>query len=283
MSSHSKSRLPRPMAWIRWGRKSAIVLPPETLTHILHYFPRKQLVKRYSRVNSSFFRTANLLLPNVHVILEDNIRFLWTRIYDPLEYYAPSIEFEGAILLKSRRKYGIIGRLVDDLLVGRTTEKWTVKHFLTNNPPWFVQFPNFAVFSLTDYETRILPFLRATQQNFVNSRIDICLRYRWEYEKLPELLTDNFLNAGEIGIGGNEKHVAFEVLLETNAVSNCDKVRMDFRCTCEEANGKRTECLSSRQMTESIIKWLKLKQDEPGSRRHLILCDYAALRLFSSH
>ncbi|KAI1712661.1 DEAD/DEAH box helicase domain-containing protein [Ditylenchus destructor] len=255
------------------------VLPRETLTNILHYYPRKQLVKRYSCVNSSFFNVANRLLPNVHVINEDNIRFFWLdHSYNPENEWVPVfIKFEGAILCKNRRKYGIIGRLVDDLLVGRTTEKWTVKHFLTNNPPWFVRFPSFQVDSFTDYDTRILPFLRATQQNFVNSRVKFRMCHDWEYEKLPELLADTFLDAGEIvistrNLSTRNKFVPFEVLFETNAVSNCDKVRMEF----PSGNDCRPiSCLCSRQTTESAIKWLELKQDVPGSRRHLIICRYS--------
>lgn len=145
----------------------------------------------------------------------------------------------------------------------------TAEDFLTDTPPWFIQFPWFPVFALTDYESRILPFLRATKRNFVNSRVSVSLVNLWEYEKLPELFADTFLDAGEIVVytsnrwGTSREFVPFHVLFKTNAVRNCDKVKMLF------------DSLGSGETTESIIKWLEWKQHEPVSRRHLTLQQYA--------
>ncbi|KAI1692450.1 hypothetical protein DdX_21247 [Ditylenchus destructor] len=59
--------------------------------------------------------------------------------------------------------------------------------------------------------------------------------------------------------------VPFHVLFKTNAVRNCDKVKMLF------------ESLGSGETTESIVKWLEWKQHEPVSRRHLTLQRYACI------
>ncbi|KAI1712641.1 hypothetical protein Ddc_12325 [Ditylenchus destructor] len=169
----ARSKLSRPLAWMR-KRRNLMILPSETLIHILHYFPRKQLVKRYSRVNSSFFNVANSL-PNLHIISDDNIRFLPQVKYssDPFyslnDFYSPNPvdnefktqSFQCIVLRNGQLNPGRLGRTMMDII--------TPNRLVKNMPRWYVRFPNFAIRGIPD--EALLKFLRQTKQNFSNCRL----------------------------------------------------------------------------------------------------------------
>ncbi|KAI1707256.1 hypothetical protein Ddc_14957 [Ditylenchus destructor] len=156
MNDISQSKILRPWTWIGRRKKPPIVLPPETLTHILHYFPRKQLVKRYSRVNSSFFNVANRLLPNVHVINDDNIRFSINKVFS---------EDRTALTLD---KYQNSSSRFEKAMNKMTKKRITAAEYLENTPPAFIRFPKFTIHACRDEV--LLKFLRDSQQNFENCR-----------------------------------------------------------------------------------------------------------------
>ncbi|KAI1704278.1 calcium-activated potassium channel slo-1 [Ditylenchus destructor] len=95
------------------------ILPPETLIHILHCFPRKQLVKQLSRVNSSFFNVANRLLPNVHVINDDNISFSLNVI----SRFSPNVISEDGILKTELCKRDV--QTFEALILGKYQKSYT--------------------------------------------------------------------------------------------------------------------------------------------------------------
>ncbi|KAI1708063.1 hypothetical protein Ddc_14534 [Ditylenchus destructor] len=235
-----------------------IILPPETLFHILHHFPRKQLVKQYSRVNSSFFRVANSL-PNLHSISDDNIRFLPEVEYSSDPFYSSNLvddelkiqSFQCIALCNGKEYWN--GRILEYHIDANELAK--------NMPKWYVRFPEFAIRGIPDES--LLEFLRQTKQNFSNCRVlfNASIAVEMEFvEKPQELLTDIFLDAREIDLMFS--NVAPEKFLKLNGVRNCDKVSMRIG---------NNSSFPTRQSTEAFIEWLEWKQHDPGSRRHLVL------------
>ncbi|KAI1712663.1 hypothetical protein Ddc_12347 [Ditylenchus destructor] len=275
MNTFSQSKLQRLKASIGWRRKTAIVLPPETLTHILHYFPRKQLVKRYSRVNSTFFRVANRLLPNVHVIDEDNIKFCFPYV-ERYSYHNPEA-FNGLILYEDRkidRRSKIERLLCVRAKRDRSEMRISAEKFLENITPAFIRFPSFEDYGFEDES--MFQFLRQAKQHFVNSRICLTVGYsdgekNTMLNKRQELLTDIFLDAAEIFI--SIANAAPETLFKTNGVRNCDRVAMWF-CYKESLFLADQHQHLTKQSTEAFIEWLEWKQHDPGSRRHLVIYAY---------
>ncbi|KAI1709172.1 hypothetical protein Ddc_14009 [Ditylenchus destructor] len=187
MNDVRPSKLLRPWTLIGRLKKLPIVLPPETLIHILHYFPRKQLVKRYSRVNSSFFNVANRLLPNVHVIDDDNIRFSMKVVYENKTYVQ---SFEALTLGKYQNSYSRFGKAMNKM----TKKRITAAEYLENMPPAFIRFPKLTIRGCPDEV--LLKFLRDSKQNFDNCRLYFqCSNQDEKHrQKMEEMLTDTFLN-----------------------------------------------------------------------------------------
>ncbi|KAI1712643.1 hypothetical protein Ddc_12327 [Ditylenchus destructor] len=252
------SKLSRPLAWMR-KRKNPVILPSETLIHILHYFPRKQLVNQFSRVNSSFFRVANSL-PNLHIISDDNIRFLPQVKYssnplyssNPVDNELKTQSFQ-CIVLCNGKEYWNDGRLVEYSIDANELEKYM--------PRWYVRFPSFVILGIPD--EALLQFLRQTKQNFsncfllFNANSAVSMEF---VEKPQELLTDIFLDARAIDLTFH--NVQPGNFLKLNGVRNCDKVSMGIG---------NNSSFSTRQSTDAFIEWLDWKQHDPGSRRHLVL------------
>ncbi|KAI1712636.1 hypothetical protein Ddc_12320 [Ditylenchus destructor] len=256
MTHISQSKLLRPWTWIGRRKKPPIVLPPETLTHILHYFPRKQLVKRYSRVNSSFFQVANQLSPNVHVINDDNISFSMEQVFCEDRTYVKT--FEALTLGKYQKSNSKFGKTMNKM----TKKRITATEYFENMPPAFIRFPEFSINRCPDEV--ILKFLRDSKQNFVNCRLyfnnsnpDLSSKPDEKYlQKVDEMLSDSFLNPSAIFFGG--PHFASENIFKTTGARNCDKVEiwMDDYPKCTK---------------EAFLYWIHWKQNESGSRRHLVL------------
>ncbi|KAI1712665.1 hypothetical protein Ddc_12349 [Ditylenchus destructor] len=253
--------------------QSVGVLPLETLIHILHYFPRKQLVKRYSRVNSTFFQTTNQLLPNLHIIHEDNIKFCFPYV-ERYSYHNPEA-FSGLILYKDRNHRSGIGRLVCARAKrDRNETRISAKEFLENMPPAFIRFPSFEDYGFEDES--MFQFLRQAKQHFVKSRLRLRVAYsdgkkNSILNKRQKLLTDIFLDAAEIFI--SIANAAPETLFKTNGVRNCDRVAMWF-CYKESLFLADQHQHLTKQSTDAFIEWIKWKQHDPGSRRHLVIYAY---------
>ncbi|KAI1700306.1 hypothetical protein Ddc_18145 [Ditylenchus destructor] len=241
------------------------ILPSETLTQILHYFPRKQLVKRYSLVHSSFFRVANSL-PNLHIISDDNIRFLPHVEYS---FYRRENEFKTqsfqCIVLSIADSSSRFGRMMDKIRPYRL-EIITANKLVKNMPRWYVRFPSFEIRGIPD--EALLKFLQQTKLNFSNCRLSFKVHPELSFvinmefvQKLQELMTDVFLDAREIF-----SHVRPEKFLKLNAVKNCDKLTM--------AVSNRVSFPGEpliRQSTDAFMEWLEWKQNKPVSRRHLVI------------
>ncbi|KAI1708000.1 hypothetical protein Ddc_14566 [Ditylenchus destructor] len=246
MRNISQSKLLRPWTWIGRRKKPPIVLPRETLTHILHYFPRKQLVKRYSRVNSSFFQVANRLLPNVHVIKSYNISFSEDEMYN-----SGVRTFKALTLGKYQYSSSIFEKAMNKI----TKKRITAAEYLENMPPAFIRFPKFSIRGCPDEV--LLKFLRDSKQNFENCRL-----YFHKYnpdekllQKVEEMLTDTFLKPSEIEF---DQRFASDKIFKTTGVRNCDRVVI--------WNDSERKCTK-----EAFIEWIQWKQNESGSRRHLVL------------
>ncbi|KAI1709189.1 hypothetical protein Ddc_14026 [Ditylenchus destructor] len=259
-----RSKLSRPMAWMR-KRRNTVFLPSETLIHILHYFPRKQLVKRYSRVNSSFFRVANSL-PNLHIISDYNISFLPEVEYSshPRENELKTQSFQCIVLCNGQQNSSRFGRMMDRIRPNRLEKRIDANELVKNMPMWYVRFPSFAVRGIPD--EALLQFLRQTKQNFSNCRLSFShvLTCHINMEFVQELLADTFLGAREINLTIN--NVAPEKFFKLNGVRNCDKVTLSV---CNNSSFPRY--LHTRQSTDAFIEWLEWKQHDPSSRRHLVL------------
>ncbi|KAI1704604.1 hypothetical protein DdX_14100 [Ditylenchus destructor] len=252
MNNISQSKLLRPWTWIRCRKKAQIVLPSETLAHILHYFPRKQLVKRYSRVSSSFFHVANRLLPNVHVIKDDNISFSLTAVSEDGICRRDIETFEDLTLGKYQESYSRFGKAMNKI----TKKRITAEEYLKNMPPAFIRFPKFYI---RYYPDEILyKFLRDCKKNFVNCRLHFQSSNPDEkfLRKVEEMLSDIFLNPSAISFCS--QRFASEKFFKTTGARNCDKV--EIWC------GNDSKCSK-----DTFLEWIQRKQNQSGSRRHLVL------------
>ncbi|KAI1709174.1 hypothetical protein Ddc_14011 [Ditylenchus destructor] len=280
MNDISQSKILRPWTWIgrrkkppivlppENGRrkKPPIVLPPETLTNILHYFPRKQLVERFCPVNSSFFNVANRLLPNVHVINFRNIQFCFT--HQTSHSTGPNANpepFKGIILsqyisYKDRNRRSKIEIL---LCVrpkrdrrDRIKIRISAEEFLENMPPAFIRFPEFYIISCPDEV--LLKFLRDSKHHFENCHLyfEILNHDDKHLQKVEELLSDTFLNPSAISFG--DPSFASEKIFNTTGARNSDKLELSIRnaSTCTK---------------DTLLEWIQWKQNQSGSRRHLVL------------
>ncbi|KAI1697719.1 hypothetical protein DdX_18338 [Ditylenchus destructor] len=241
-----RSNIATPLAWLRKRRKP-IILPPETLIHILHYFSRKQLVKRFSRVNSSFFHVANRLLPNVHVINDDNLSFSMPPVPEDKTY----VQTFEAFTLDKYQKNSSFGKALNKI----TKKRIPAKEYLKNMPPAFIRFPEFSISYRPDEV--LLKFLRDSKQHFVNCRLYFHSSNPDEkyLQKVKEMLSDTFLNPSEITLSLSLP--SYE-LFKTTGARNCDKV--EIWC------GNNPKCTK-----DTFMEWIQWKQNESGSRRHLVL------------
>ncbi|KAI1706451.1 hypothetical protein Ddc_15295 [Ditylenchus destructor] len=126
-------------------------------------------------------------------------------------------------------------------------------------------FPRFEIRGVPD--EALLKFLRRAKKNFINCRLSFTDRAVSDEEfvwKVRELLTDTFLDAGEIRITTLHNNMPAydgpERFFDTYGVQNCDKVAAWYRYDS--------------QAKESFKEWLSWKRDQPGSRRHLVLFHY---------
>ncbi|KAI1692448.1 hypothetical protein DdX_21245 [Ditylenchus destructor] len=274
-----RSNIAIPLAWLRKRRKP-IILPHDTLIHILHYFSRKQLVKQLSRVNSSFFHVANRFLPNVHVIEDDNISFspnvfsedgtLKTELckqdvqtFEALtlgKYQKSYTRFKSYTRYKSYTYYKSYTRF-EKAMNKITKKRITAEEYLKNMPPAFIRFPKFSIGFCPDEV--LLKFLRDSKQHFENCLLFfVCRRYFHSsnpdekyLQKAEEMLSDIFPNPSEIYFS---PCFASEKLFKTTGARNCDKLQIWY-----DNNPKCTK--------DTIMEWIQWKQNESGSRRHLVL------------
>ncbi|KAI1709173.1 hypothetical protein Ddc_14010 [Ditylenchus destructor] len=225
------------------------ILPPETLIHILHYFPRKQLVKRFSRVNSSFFNVANQLSPNVHVINEDNIKFSTKVVYESIPYVET---FEALTLGKYQKSDSRFGKAMNKM----TKKRITAAEYLENMPPAFIRFPKFAIHACPDEV--LLKFLRDSKQHFENCRLYFSRTNPAEkhLQKVEETFSDTFLNPAAIYF--SDLLFVTKKFFNTTGARNCDKLELWIQ--------------DAPKCTKDIfMEWIQWKQNQPGSRRHLVL------------
>ncbi|KAI1709170.1 hypothetical protein Ddc_14007 [Ditylenchus destructor] len=248
MNNISQSKLLRPWTWIGRRKKPPIILPPDTLSHILHYFPRKQLVKRFSRVNSSFFNVANRLSSNIHVIKSYNIKFSTKVVYEN----TPNVQTFEALTLG---KYQYSSSRFEKAMNKITKKRITAAEYLENMPPAFIQFPKFSIDGCPDEV--LLKFLCDSKQNFLNCSLRFSNIYTDEkyLQMLEELLTDIFLNPSAIYF---DKCFASEKIFKTTGARNCDKVEIWI--------DKYPKCTK-----DTFMEWIQWKQNQSGSRRHLVL------------
>ncbi|KAI1700700.1 hypothetical protein DdX_16562 [Ditylenchus destructor] len=255
MNNISQSKLLRPWTWIGRRKRPSMILPPETLIHILHYFPRKQLVKRYSLVNSSFFHVANRFLPNVHVI-EWGTQFCFEH----------QDWFKGLVLCKFRNHRSKIGRLFcAKAKQVRDEIRISAEEFLENMPPGFIRFPKFYIGYCPDFEV-LYKFLRC-KQHFVNCRLHFGNENPDEkyLQKAEEMLSETFLNPSAIYFDG--PRFASDKIFKTTGARNCDKIYIHndlFKQEIEVDNDPKCTKLT-------FMDWIQWKQKESGSRRHLVL------------
>ncbi|KAI1706449.1 hypothetical protein Ddc_15293 [Ditylenchus destructor] len=265
-----KSRIPKMLNITRCKRsvrkrRNSIVLPLETLTHVLHYFPRKQLVEKICLVNSRFFHVANQLLPNLHIISDNNIRY-WPPIAESEFPQKLNIHtFQGIILCNGPPNPNRFGKLIDQIKSYGLGKRIGAGELRKNFPQWYVRFPRFEIRGVPD--EALLKFLRRAKKNFINCRLsftDRAVSGEEFFRKVRELLTDTFLDAGEILITTLHNNMPIydgpERFFDTYGVQNCDKVAAWYRYDS--------------QAKESFKKWLSWKRDQPGSRRHLVLFHY---------
>ncbi|KAI1697722.1 hypothetical protein DdX_18341 [Ditylenchus destructor] len=247
MNDISQLKLLRPWTWIGRRKKAPIVLPPETLAHILHYFPRKQLVKRYSRVNSSFFQVSSRL-PNVHVIKDNNLCFSLKTVPEDKTYVQT---FESFTLGKYQNSYSRFRKALNKI----TKKRITAAEYLKNMPPAFIRFPKFSISYRPDEV--LLKFLRDSKQHFVNCRLYFHSSNPDEkyLQKVKEMLSDTFLNPVAITFSYG---IASEKFFKTTGARNCDKVEI-----CIANIPKCTK--------DTFMDWIQWKQNQSGSRRHLVL------------
>ncbi|KAI1726045.1 hypothetical protein DdX_02738 [Ditylenchus destructor] len=258
-------------------RRNPIVLPLETLTHVLHYFPRKQLVNQICRVNSRFFHVANQLLPNLHIINNNHIGY-WPLI--EFTYFPKKLNiqtFKAVILWNGLENHNIFVRIlyifgqenpgifggIMDLI--KPYGWFDAGKLLKNFPRPYIRFPSFEIRGIPD--EALLKFLRRAKPNFINCRLSFTERSIPDETfilKVRELLTDTFLNASEILIitlyRGMPVYYGPERYFDTYGLKNCDKVAAWYRYDT--------------QSIESFKEWLAWKQDQPESRRHLVLYHY---------
>ncbi|KAI1706447.1 hypothetical protein Ddc_15291 [Ditylenchus destructor] len=263
-----KSRIPKMLNITRCkrsARRNPIVLPLETLTHVLHYFPRKQLVEKICLVNSRFFHVANQLLPNLHIISGNNIIY-WPPIQESDFPQKLNIQtFQGVILCNGPPNPSRFGRKMDQIKSYGLGKLIDAGELSKNFPQWYVRFPRFEIRGVPD--EALLKFLRRAKKNFINCRLLFSDRAAYDEEfvrKVRELLTDTFLDASEIRIitlhNNMPTYDGPERFYDTYSVQNCDKVAAWYRYDS--------------QAKESFKKWLSWKRDQPGSRRHLELYRY---------
>ncbi|KAI1709171.1 hypothetical protein Ddc_14008 [Ditylenchus destructor] len=276
MNNISQSKLLQPWTWIGRRKKPPIILPPETLTNILHYFPRKQLVKQFCLVNSSFFQTANRLSSNVHVIDGYNIQFCFSyrsrnNAYDPHDNLQ---SLHGIIFYKDRNRRSKIGRLFCvRAKQNRNETQINAKEFLENMPPAFIRFPEFDISACPDEV--LLKFLRNTKHHFVNCLLCFFGQNPDEnyLQKVEEMLSDTFLNPSAIYF-----HTGFasEKILNTTGARNCDKVEIwmdDYQNDTKNTCDKMEICIDNapKCTKDTFMEWIQWKQHQSGSRRHLVL------------
>ncbi|KAI1706199.1 hypothetical protein Ddc_15439 [Ditylenchus destructor] len=277
MFNITRSKLSKPLAWIR-KRRNAITLPQDILINILHYFPRKQLVNQFCLVNSTFLHVSNRLLPNLHVISENNIEFEYRYPTEKMEIRT----FRGVELHIDQQNHISSERTIKDFLTAlpfcgykcnsrhRSNKQQrliiSADDLLRNLPPWYVRFPTFDIHGIPDEV--LLRFLQRAKRNFINCRLSLIDRVIADNEyiqKVQELLTDIFLDASEILIrndpGSPSMLNGHEIFFNTCGVQNCNKVNAINR--------------RDRQAVESFKEWLNRKRDESDSRRHLIVYRFA--------
>ncbi|KAI1723064.1 hypothetical protein Ddc_07259 [Ditylenchus destructor] len=248
MLNITRSKLSKLLPCIR-KRRNPITLPQDILIDILHYFPRKQLVKQFCLVNSTFLHVSNRLLPNLHVITKNNIRYLpFPAPRNPYSNKLNPQSFQAVVLRKDSQI---------------RWKRINANKLFKNLPPWYVRFPSFEISGIPD--DALLQFLQQTKQNFINCELTFSQSGRMIDNEVVQrarvLLTDSILDAREILFKTFPRiEIKFdgpEPFFDTCGVRNCDKVTV--------------WCRRDRQVIESFKDWLEWKQDEPGSKRHLVL------------
>ncbi|KAI1707255.1 hypothetical protein Ddc_14956 [Ditylenchus destructor] len=137
-----------------------------------------------------------------------------------------------------------------------TRKRITAAEYPKNMPPAFIRFPECSIGPYPDEV--LLKFLRDSKQYFLNCRLNFSSidPDEEQLQKVEKLLSDTFLNPSVISF--RSPSFASEKILKTTSVRNCDKVEI-----CIKKDPKCTK--------DTFMDWIHWKQNQSGSRRHLIL------------